>query len=51
MVRIRAGKFAATRLPAALYQDPQQLGALRAEIARIAREFVGEAGARGSRFR
>jgi hypothetical protein len=50
VVRIRAGKFAATRLPAALYRDPQKLAALRAEIGRIARDFVGDEGAEGSRF-
>ena len=50
VVRIRAGKFAATRLPAALYREPASLAALRAEIARIARDFVGAAGAQGSRF-
>jgi hypothetical protein len=50
VVRIRAGKFAATRLPAALYRDPARLAALRADIAQIAREFVGSEGAEGSRF-
>lgn len=50
VVRIRAGKFAATRLPAALYRDPAKLAALRADIARISSEFVGSAGAQGSRF-
>jgi hypothetical protein len=50
VVRIRAGKFAATRLPAALYRDAPRLAALRAEIGRIARSFVGDEGAEGSRF-
>jgi hypothetical protein len=50
VVRIRAGKFAATRLPAALYRDPAALAELRADIARISSEFVGSGGARGSRF-
>jgi hypothetical protein len=50
VVRIRAGKFAATRLPPALYRDPSALTALRGEIHRLARAFVGEAGSQGSRF-
>ena len=32
ITRIRLGKFAATRLPPALYRDPTRLAALRAEI-------------------
>ena len=50
VVRIRLGKFAATRLPASLYKDPSALTAMRGEINRMARAFVGEAGQKGSRF-
>jgi hypothetical protein len=50
VVRIRLGKFAATRLPAALYKDASALTAMRGEINRMARDFVGEAGRKGSRF-
>jgi hypothetical protein len=50
VVRIRLGKFAATRLPADVYKNPSALTALRGEIHRIARAYVGEAGSQGSRF-
>jgi hypothetical protein len=50
VVRIRAGKFAATRLPAALYRDPAALAALSSEILGLAKAFVGDQGSQGSRF-
>lgn len=50
VVRIRAGKFAATLTPAALYRDAKRLAALRADIHAMARAFVGAEGAEGSRF-
>jgi hypothetical protein len=40
----------ATRLPPTIYQDAAKLAALRAEIGRIAKRFVGEGGAQGSRY-
>lgn len=48
--RIRAGKFAATRLPPALYREPQKLAALRADIQRLGLDFLGETSEAGSRF-
>ena len=50
VVRIRAGKFAASLTPPAVFRDPRRLMALRAEIHEMALSFVGEAGAEGSRF-
>ncbi len=50
VVRIRAGKFAATLTPPSLYRDAKRLAAMRAEIHEIARAFVGAEGAEGSRF-
>jgi hypothetical protein len=50
VVRIRAGKFAATQLPPGVFRDPAQLAALRRAIHDLALPFVGEAGSRGSRF-
>jgi hypothetical protein len=41
VLRIRAGKFAAARLPAALYRDRAQLAALRREILRLAEAWLG----------
>ena len=50
VVRIRLGKFAATRLPASVYKNPSTLTALRGEIHRMAKAYVGDAGSEGSRF-
>jgi hypothetical protein len=50
VLRIRLGKFAATRLPAHVYKNASALAALRGEIHRIARAYAGEAGSQGSRF-
>jgi hypothetical protein len=50
VLRIRAGKFAATRLPAALYRDAAQLAALRREILRLSEALLGPDGQRGRRF-
>ena len=41
VVRIRANKFAAVRLPPALHRDPGQLAILRREIQRIATRLLG----------
>lgn len=43
VVRIRANKFAAARLPASLYRDPSQLAKLRREIQQLATRLLGEA--------
>lgn len=50
VVRIRAGKFAAARVPAAVFRDPKQLSALRAEIMQLALAWLGPEARRGSRF-
>ncbi len=50
VVRIRAGKFAATLTPPAAFRDPARLLALRAELHTVALAFVGESGAEGTRF-
>lgn len=50
VLRIRAGKFAAARLPASVYRDRTQLSALRTEIRRISAALLGPEAARGSRF-
>jgi hypothetical protein len=50
VARIRFGKFAATVLSPAVFRDPHTLAQLRADVAGIARDFVGPAGTRGSRF-
>lgn len=42
VVQIRAGKFAARCLPAALYQDPKRLLALRAELRKLALALLGD---------
>ncbi|MDB4975794.1 MAG: hypothetical protein JWN48_4135 [Myxococcaceae bacterium] len=41
VVRIRANKFAALRLPPAVFRDPRALAALRAELLRLARMLLG----------
>lgn len=50
VVRIRAGKFAASLTAPSVFRDPRQLAALRAEIHGMALAFVGDEGAEGSRF-
>lgn len=50
VVRIRAGKFAATLTPPALYRDAKRLAAMRSDIHEMACAFVGSEGAAGSRF-
>ncbi len=50
VVRIRAGKFAASLTPPSVFRDPAQLSRLRAEIHEMAHAFVGPSGAQGSRF-
>lgn len=50
VLRIRAGKFAAARVPASVYRDPAQLSALRREIRHISEALLGSEAARGSRF-
>jgi hypothetical protein len=41
VLRIRAGKFAAARLPASLYHDRGRLFALRREIQRLVEALLG----------
>ena len=50
VLRIRAGKFAAARLPAALYREPRQLAQLRREIAELVAALLGHGAREGSRF-
>jgi len=50
VLRIRAGKFAAARLPAAVYRDPAQLAALRREIQSMCAALLGPEAEHGSRF-
>jgi hypothetical protein len=50
VLRIRAGKFAATRLPARLYREPERLARLRNEIARLVATLLGPGARAGSRF-
>lgn len=50
LLRIRAGKFAAARVPPSVYRDRAQLSALRGEIRRISTALLGPEAARGSRF-
>lgn len=50
VLRIRAGKFAAARLPAALYREPRELARLRREIAELVAELLGPDARAGSRF-
>ncbi len=50
VLRIRAGKFAATRLPAALYREQHQLALLRRQIAELVAELLGPGARAGSRF-
>jgi hypothetical protein len=50
VLRIRAGKFAAARLPASVYRDAAQLAALRREIQHISAALLGPEAGRGSRF-
>lgn len=47
VLRIRAGKFAAARLPAALYRDRAQLAALRGEIQRLSAALLAAGLERG----
>jgi hypothetical protein len=50
VLRIRAGKFAAARLPAHVYRDAAQLAALRREIRGISSALLGPEAVRGSHF-
>jgi hypothetical protein len=50
VVRVRTNKFAATRVPPAVFRDVPRLAALRAEILKLARDFLGEEATRFSRF-
>lgn len=42
VVRIRLGKFAASRLPAEVFRDPTRLAALRTDIRELARRWLNE---------
>ena len=42
VAQIRLGKFAASRLPAALYRSPAQLAELRAAVQALALAYLGE---------
>ena len=50
VLRIRTGKFAATRLPASLYRNPGELAQLRREIGALVAQLLGPAARAGSRF-
>jgi hypothetical protein len=50
VLRIRAGKFAAARLPAALYRDAARLFELRREIKRLCDDLLEAQQKQGSRF-
>lgn len=50
VLRIRAGKFAAARLPAAVYRDAAQLSALRRDIEHMCAALLEPEAAAGSRF-
>ena len=50
VLRIRAGKFAAARLPAAIYREPRELSRLRRELADRIAELLGPGARTGSRF-
>jgi hypothetical protein len=50
VLRIRAGKFAAARVPAAVFRDPARLAALRREIHTLCVAALPADAARGSRF-
>jgi hypothetical protein len=50
VLRIRLGKLAAFVLPPAVFRDVRQLAQLRGELHALARTFVSDQAARGSRF-
>lgn len=50
VLRIRAGKFAAARLPASLYREHQELARLRVEIAGLVQVLLGPNARGASRF-
>jgi hypothetical protein len=50
VLRIRAGKFAAARLPASLYRDRAQLALLRREIGRLVAQLLGPEARGSTRF-
>jgi hypothetical protein len=50
VLRIRAGKFAATRVPAAVFRDAARIAALRREIHTLCTAALPDEAARGSRF-
>jgi hypothetical protein len=50
VLRIRAGKFAAARLPASLYRERAQLALLRREIERLVAALLGPDARRHTRF-
>jgi hypothetical protein len=50
VLRIRAGKFAAARLPAGLYRDRARLAQLRREIERLVTALLGPEARRKARL-
>lgn len=50
VLRIRAGKFAAARLPPAVFREPERLAALRREIHALSTAALPPEATRGSRF-
>jgi hypothetical protein len=50
VLRIRAGKFAAARLPPTVFRDPAQLAELRRAIHALSVRALASEDARGSRF-